>query len=290
MRRASWSIEKRRAAISASASAESRGFTRLELALVIVALVIIFLLLLPSILNHMPRPWPKPPAGTQCLNNLRALSIEWFMYAEDNKGALVGNAPYVSLATVPTNNWVAGVMDWSTSSQNTNTSLLLATGLGRNVRSAQAYHCPNDRSVSAAGPRVRSYSMNAFVGDTGSGPSLAGWKQHLKMTQLRSPASVFVFVEEHANSIDDGSFSNDPRSTNAWKDLPASNHSGSSGFAFADGRAEMHRWLDADTRVPMVTGGPKPSVTVMPNQKPVDLNWVLERTTRPDTEFRSEIK
>jgi hypothetical protein len=209
--------------------------------------------------------------------------VSWLLYADDNKDVLAANVSYRGRRSVPTNNWVAGVMDWSASSQNTNTELLLKTGLGPYLgRDTEIYHCPSDRSVSAAGPRVRSYSMNAFVGDTGEGPSLAGWKQHLKMSHIQNAAGLLVFVDEHANSIDDGSFLNDPGSTKAWKDLPTSNHHGAAGFAFADGHAEIHRWLDADTREPMVSGGPKPSVTVMANRAPVDLKWVLDRTTRPD--------
>src|SRR5215831_12301151 len=99
MRRTSCCIRKLRPAISAPASADvSRGFPRLELALVIVALVIIFLLLLLSILNLSPHPGPR---RLTWVNNLRQLTIGWLMYAADYKDQLVGNAPYVSLATVP---------------------------------------------------------------------------------------------------------------------------------------------------------------------------------------------
>ena len=33
-------------------------------------------------------------------------------------------------------------------------------------------------------------------------------------------------------------------------DYPASTHNGSGGLSFADGRAEVHKWLDPRTRLP----------------------------------------
>jgi prepilin-type processing-associated H-X9-DG protein len=61
------------------------------------------------------------------------------------------------------------------------------------------------------------------------------------------PASVFVFLDEHADSIDDGVFLVNPGyppNQEQWRNLPASYHNGAGSFSFADGHGEIHRWLE----------------------------------------------
>jgi hypothetical protein len=163
------------------------------------------LLALPTVFtDHHP-----PGHGVSCLSNTKQLALAWLMYATDYNDRLVRNQAYAGMSSPPTNNWVYGIMDWSANPDNTNAALFvdpaksLFTAYNKNP---VAYHCPADDSVSAAGPRVRSYSMNGFMGDTGRGPSLPGWRQYLKTSDLKTPAQKFVIVDEHPNSIDDGFF------------------------------------------------------------------------------------
>src|SRR5450756_2508747 len=65
-------------------------------------------------------------------------------------------------------------MGWGLDSDNTNTATLTEAGLGPFVSQATAiYRCPADHVVSAAQSaagwdgRIRSYSMNAMVGNAG---------------------------------------------------------------------------------------------------------------------------
>jgi len=60
-----------------------------------------------------------------------------------------------------------------------------------------------------------------------------------------------VFVDEHADSINDGWFWV-LMDKDAWFDLPASYHDGAARFAFADGHAEMKKWLNSYTKQPVV--------------------------------------
>jgi prepilin-type processing-associated H-X9-DG protein len=99
----------------------------------------------------------------------------------------------------------------------------------------------------------------------------------LKMSNIKSPASLWVFLDAHPDTGSagpnpghpyDGTFSLPPGYVGAnsapyepgspsyyWNDYPASYHNKRScGFSFADGHAEMHRWLDSDTLVPVVPG------------------------------------
>lgn len=250
-----------------------RGFTLIEMLVVVLVLVLLLVFALPFYER------PKPGQAIRCLNNLKQMNLAWVMYASDSQEKLVTNRPYAGSAELPLDNWVAGVMDWTTNPQNTNHALLLVATLSPYLKSAQVYRCPEDKSESAVGPRMRSYSMNGFLGNYGGMPNFPGWRSGLKLQDVRSPASTFVFAEEHANSIDDGFFINDPNQTNAWMDLPAANHvKDAAGFGFADGHSEIHKWTEASTRQAVKPSGPKPAVQLKQSDDGTDLAWVLKAT------------
>src|SRR5687768_10630455 len=72
-----------------------RAFTLVEL-LVVVGIIAVLIAILMPVLNR-----PKEAAvRTQCLSNLRQLTLAWTMYAQENKGKLV------SPETVNDTSWV----------------------------------------------------------------------------------------------------------------------------------------------------------------------------------------
>jgi len=191
-------------------------------------------------------------------------------------------------------NWANNVLNWDLSSDNTNAAKLIASGLGPYLSgSANAYRCPSDHVLSgvqeAAGwtERVRSYSMNAMVGDAGafsqSGLNVNNpdYVQFFQLTSIPRPENIFVFLDEHPDSIDDGYFLNRSESYQ-WHDLPASYHDGSASFSFADGHSEKHRWRAATTR-PVA----RPGAAGLPIQLPktsldlrnefADFYWVISK-------------
>jgi len=125
--------------------------------------------------------------------------------------------------------------------------------------------------------------MNCCVGD--NAPSWAGagatWTQFKKTTDLRTPASIYTFLDEHPDSINDGWFCfatpAGPTETAQWSDMPASYHDGACGFAFADGHSEIHRWLSANTQIPVHYNTSAFPALVGPDNR--DINWVAKRTT-----------
>jgi len=263
---------------SSSSSAALRGLTFIELLVVIAIMCILVFLFLPNFCRSGRSP------AVACLSNTKQLILAWSLYASDYQGALIANEPYAG-AMAGTNNWIGGIMDWSANPQNTNAAFLLTNRLGDYVKSAAAYRCPADNSVSAAGPRVRSYAMNAFMSSSSNRVASASWKQFTKMSEIGRPTSMYVMVDEHANSIDDGYFFNDPSQTNVWKNLPAASHNGAACFSFADGHSEIHKWVDRSTKQAVVSGGPKPVVTIALRKTALDLAWVLERTTYRETNY-----
>lgn len=69
-------------------------------------------------------------------------------------------------------------------------------------------------------------------------------------------ANAFVFINEHPDSINFGDLAvamNDGVAPTRIMiiDFPASNHGGSGALSFADGHAEMHKWLDERTKPPV---------------------------------------
>jgi prepilin-type processing-associated H-X9-DG protein len=79
----------------------------------------------------------------------------------------------------------------------------------------------------------------------------------VKESQLANPAptDLFVFLDEHPDSVNDGAFAVQmPSSSQAteWIDVPAKSHGNCCPVTFADGHVEIHKWLNPGN-IPNVT-------------------------------------
>ncbi len=254
------------------------AFTLIELVLIL-ALLGLFTLLLPPALARSQ----TPSNAVRCLNNYRQLGAAWRMYAEDNQGRLAPNHDGSSASS-----WAGGWIDFTSSSDNTNTELLInhdrypgTAFLGPYLRNPRPFKCPSDKStVSIYGqrlPRVRSVSMNGRVGE--GARSWTSASQYLLYTNIAvlggSAASrVIVFVDELEESINDATFFIDPDT--AWEliDYPASRHNAGADFGFADGHAEIHRWHDLRTMPVLKPGQLLPFNIPMPGN--IDVLWLQQ--------------
>jgi prepilin-type processing-associated H-X9-DG protein len=114
-----------------------------------------------------------------------------------------------------------------------------------------------------------------MVGNAASSPRAAATqtiptnRQFFRLTQVPRPATIFVFIEEHPDSINDGYFLNHFYSRR-WTDLPAAWHQGAANLAFADGHVERRRWLAASTRPPH-----QPDAARLPFRSPRGRPWIL---------------
>ena len=261
----------------------------IELLVVIAVIAILAALLLPALSQA------KQQAYTAvCINNQKQLQLAWHMYVEDNNGKLPRN-DLNTLNRVPPNEqsqlWVQGIMSleswtWFDVRDNTNTLKLTDPRyctLGPYTKAAGLYKCPADKSwVMIDGQRhnrVRSYSMNdylgAWVGSLGLGDF---WRVRRQMSQFvaPSPCETFVFICEHPDSIQDGTFIVDVDGR-GWDSLPSCQQHGRSGvLSFADGHVEKHRWLDPQMIRPYLHEGFPGNV--IPNSK--DVEWLRERTAQ----------
>jgi len=254
------------------------GFTLLELLVAIAVIGILAGLLLPALAASKAK-----ARGMFCQNNNKQLVTGWLMYADDHSQYLPYN---LGGAAARTNlNWAAGVLDWELTPDNTNFADLTEATLGSYVvQAAGIYRCPSDSVVSSLqgaagwGNRVRSYSMNASMGDAGEisisgvNSNNPGYVQFFRLTTVPVPSRIFVFLDEHPDSITDGYFVNRSYYPE-WIRLPASWHNGGATFSFADGHAESHAWRCASTMPPPVPDAANLPIDVTDN--PLDFNWTI---------------
>lgn len=286
-------VVKRLAAKASRFRAARGAFTLLEL-LVVIAIVAILATLLTASLREAK----SKGHSIACLNHERQLIVAWHVHADENEGRVARNYGITrTLETVADGtfqNWVNNVLDWSTDPMNTNTTLLFAGGIGPYLSGqAEVFRCPSDKALSdaqqAAGWRwrVRSYSMNAMIGDAGEfttqgfNTNNPSYQQFFAFTEIPRPSDIFVFIEEHPDSIRDGYFLNNAYAYQ-WTDLPASYHSGGANLVFADGHAEYQRWKVRSTRVPPEPLAFDPGQTLQ-NGERRDYYWLMQRTSVPRT-------
>ncbi len=263
------------------------AFTLVELLVVIAVIGILAALLLPVLASARAK-----SRAIACLNNLRQVSLASMLYAGDANDRMPYNLGTAEIKQAVAQdqyvNWTSPIMSWEVDSDNTNTIVLTKGGIGSYLgRQAGVYRCPSDNVVSDLqaevgwSRRVRSLSMNMMVGDageftrTGANVNNPYYQQYFKATQIPQPTEIFVFIEEHPDSLNDGYFLDQPES-NRWMDLPASWHNGGANLTFADGHAVAHKWRFASTRPPNAAYAAHLPFAI-PYPELGDFNWLMAR-------------
>ena len=131
--------------------------------------------------------------------------------------------------------------------------------------------------------------MNAMVGDPGD---LLRWgvninnptyQQFLTESDLRDPSKIFVFLDEHPDSINDAAFAT--QSDGAYNkgsariiDFPASYHNGACGFSFCDGHSEIHKWIGSKIKAPVHYNN-NLQLNTSADDSWVDVSWMAQNAT-----------
>src|SRR5204863_10115039 len=179
------------------------------------------------------------------------LTLCALMYANDNNGTYAENNPTVGLSI---NSWIQGDM-----SDNVGVYGQVTSGVYDSINpicnmsgkfwscntSQEIYRCPSDMSNRNGVPKVRSFSMNGWVGTIharGFAAGLSNYRCYLKETDvtLPGPARTWLLIDEHELSINDGWFVVDMSNSRPFADFPATRHNRGYGISFLDGHAEIY--------------------------------------------------
>lgn len=239
--------------------AHSAGFTLVELLVVMALVAMLAALLLPSLSRAKARAY-----RTQCLNNLRQLSLAWHLYPDDNNGALPANG-FVTDAQ-------SGVRLWVLGSEHifpqffTNRDYLLNPRYAQfadYLKTPGVYKCPSDRRepnfLGRVYPKLRSYSLNGYMAWTtpASASALgADYEIFRKSSDLArgAPSQLFTFVDGAPLNLCYPAFYLIMGNSTYFWHRPSVEHEASGVLAFADGHVEAHRWQDPQT-IRLARGG-----------------------------------
>ncbi len=234
------------------------AFTLIELLMVIAIIGILAALLLPTLSVAKSK---GKQAG--CVNHLKQLALCCQMYSADNDGKLAENLPQGR----GTNSWVQGNM--KSFNDATNQTLIRQSRLFPYANQVALYRCPADPSVAGGQPRVRSYSMNGWMGsrymETDSRPN--GFRTFVRETELAAagPARLWLIMDEHETSIDDAWFLVTMDDSRPFASFPATRHQRAYGLNFADGHAEVYQLRDPKSQI---VGAQAPAIS------PQNADWL----------------
>lgn len=233
-----------------------RGFTLMELLVVIAIIGILAALLLSA-----PATVKVSAQKTFCMNNLKQLATAWTIYDGDNGGRIPSCVPFFTRGIGNSNAWVLGVScptNWPDPFGEVDPGVLDATNQNAISRgslfpfskSAAVYRCPTDGREACGAPYVRSYSMNNYMNGVPyvSGDKSAGLDTSNRLFETESsisaPSQLFVFIDEDASTINDAMFVTIMDHAEGFEDLPARRHQTGYPLSFADGHAEVFRFVN----------------------------------------------
>jgi prepilin-type N-terminal cleavage/methylation domain-containing protein/prepilin-type processing-associated H-X9-DG protein len=242
------------------------AFTLIELLVVIAIIAILAAMLLPALASAKKKAYMGG-----CLSNQRQLGLAYVMYADDNQDKLIGSGTKTSYDTVPAPGSGYWRLGYTTSGSPPTPPTLSATPpagltgvllnewyiqegyaegpLYQYAKNASVIHCPGDTRLLNNRPGYDSYSIGWNVGDNKLFYPSQGGPPLMKMSTILHGSDRVIWVEEDDQRGDNfGAWAFFYSTTTPiWGDDIANYHGSGSSFSFADGHAENHHWVEADT-------------------------------------------
>ncbi len=217
------------------------AFTLIEILVVIAIVAILTALLFPVLSSAKSR---SKQVG--CANNLKQVALAFQMYAADNDGRLPENPPSGYSDT----RWILGNM--KDPNDATNESFLRQGKLFPYANDVAIYHCPADLSQAGKLQRLRSYSMNGWMGSRFMETnSRAFYRTFIRDNELAAakPSTLWTLIDEHEATIDDGWFLVTMDDSKPFASAPATRHRNGYGVNFADGHVEGRKLRDPNSKL-----------------------------------------
>jgi prepilin-type N-terminal cleavage/methylation domain-containing protein/prepilin-type processing-associated H-X9-DG protein len=225
-----------------------KAFTLIELLVVIAIIALLMAILMPA-LNRAREQGKR----AMCIGNLKQMTLAWIMYADDNDAKIVNGAPLGTAGKAEPGHgghpdeipWVGkcfsdnyGAGDQL--SERLQISAIKAGALWPYVKTIGLYRCP----TGTRGELLTYAAMDGVNGLVREGTSKPGVFLK-KITDIRGAHS------ERLVYIDEGWVTPDSFATHyiqeQWWDDPPVRHGDGVTLAFADGRADYHKWKGIDT-------------------------------------------
>lgn len=278
-----------------------RGFTLIELLVVIAIIALLLAIMVPALKSAK-----ELASGSVCLANQKNLCMAWMTYSGDNDSYLVGGSNYYTGTRATPYRWTEYPLLRDTDNPEktapaneseytieTRKNGIRAGKLFPYTQDEGLYHCPGDKNINKLEPDAvyRSYSISGLMNSEDFQNRAAGLYSPIsvyrtssvlngktlyvvtKTSEIKSPGNKYVFVEEDVVAKGQKANAGGFVLLNPWWwDWPAYYHNDSSTIGFADGHAERHRWLDANT-LKLMKGEPLPAGTDHANNQ--DLKWLI---------------
>jgi type II secretory pathway pseudopilin PulG len=236
-----------------------RGFTLVELFLVVAMVVLIASILLPALSNAR-----EQSRRVACLSNLRQLHAAYIQYATENDGIVLPCDKIHAQTGFPADEQANDIPP-----------------LRAYTHDSRVFHCISDERQQAHGA-PRSYSINDYLGGSFQYPDLrpaypvVKHARHLR--DVTNAATTFLWIEETPVTTLNGftgGFVVLQYPLQLWADFPGILHRNGTCIVFVDGHSEFLQWNDQGTTTLALTSAlqtsKRPFLSAVPTSKQADL-------------------